>query len=187
MESLYVLQLEGGKYYVGKTTNVPIRYKQHKEGHGSVWTSMYRPLKIVEVRRLKDEYDENNTTKQYMKKYGVDNVRGGAYCQIDISNNTKLHLEQELNSNLNKCYRCGETGHYAKECDVVWECEFCPREFTSRELCLSHENMCQGQLGCCYRCARQGHYTHDCYAKTYANGGYIYDVRYPISIENGNY
>lgn len=175
METLYVLQLEDGKYYVGKSNNVPNRYKQHKDGLGSAWTKKYRPVKILEVRSLKDEHDENNTTKDYMKRFGIENVRGGAYCQVDLLDSTIEHLELELNSSSDKCYTCGKPGHFARYCqeEIVWKCEFCPREFSSEKLCLAHEDSCQGQLGCCYRCGRTSHYSPDCYAKTHVNGRYL--------------
>lgn len=176
METLYVLQLEDGKYYVGKTSNFPVRYKQHKDGLGSSWTSKYRPLRVSEVRTLKDEYDENNTTKDYMKKYGINNVRGGAYCQIELPEGVEKVIQHELNASTNNCYACGKTGHFAADCveeEIVYQCEFCPREFKTEKLCLAHEDSCQGQLGCCYRCGRTSHYSPDCYAKTHINGRYL--------------
>jgi hypothetical protein len=47
--SLYVLELEGGKYYIGTANKVSDRWKEHKEGIGSAWTSIHRPLRILEV------------------------------------------------------------------------------------------------------------------------------------------
>jgi predicted GIY-YIG superfamily endonuclease len=41
METVYVLQLEDGKYYVGKTADLPKRFKEHREGNGAAWTINY--------------------------------------------------------------------------------------------------------------------------------------------------
>lgn len=35
---IYTLQLEKNKYYVGKTTNLEKRLKEHFNGFGSEWT-----------------------------------------------------------------------------------------------------------------------------------------------------
>ncbi len=150
MEMLYVLLLENDKYYVGKTTNVQFRFAQHVTGSGSAWTLKHKPIGIIELRKLKDNYDENNTTKDYMKRYGVDNVRGGSYCQVDLLKTTKLYLEQEFNSSKDACYTCGKTGHFSNTC--------------SRKKEIS-----------CFRCGRTSHLISNCYATTHADGTYIYD------------
>lgn len=116
MESLYVLQLENNKWYVGKTTDIAARFKQHASGAGSAWTKNYKPLKIVETRRLKDQYDETNTTKEYMKKYGVDNVRGGAYVQIVLPDDVEKVLKMELRGDSDTCFKCNLKGHFASKC-----------------------------------------------------------------------
>jgi predicted GIY-YIG superfamily endonuclease len=104
---IYVLRLRQGKYYVGKSNNVSERYKQHCSGKGSEWTRLYCPLQLVERICEQSEHDENNITKNLMKKYGVDNVRGGSYCQIILSDAVKLVLETELNGIKDLCYSCG--------------------------------------------------------------------------------
>lgn len=38
MVYIYILQLEKGKYYVGKTNNPKFRINNHFDSNGSVWT-----------------------------------------------------------------------------------------------------------------------------------------------------
>jgi predicted GIY-YIG superfamily endonuclease len=185
MEQLYVLQLAGGKYYVGKTKNVADRYKQHIAGDGAAWTRKYSPTKLVTTRGLKGEHDETNTTKDLMKKYGVDNVRGGAYVSIEIDEATKSVLEREFRGDNDKCFKCGQGGHFANRCPVVveevnmWGCEYCDKEFTSMTRAIAHERRCTSKpqprsakksTGVCYRCGRTSHYSNACYAKTDTDG-----------------
>jgi predicted GIY-YIG superfamily endonuclease len=116
MEQVYVLQLANNKYYVGKTTDVMKRFNEHKSGSGSAWTKLHAPKKILECRPLNNDHDENNLTKDYMKKYGIENVRGGAYTQTSLPDHVKTVLNTELRSNKDTCYKCGEAGHFANAC-----------------------------------------------------------------------
>lgn len=177
MEELYVLQLKNGKYYVGKTTDFNRRYQEHKTGSGSSWTSLHKPVKVVELRTLKDEHDENNTTKEYMKKYGIDNVRGGSYTQVSLPENFKSTLQVEIRGNTNACFKCGLQGHFARDCDTeeitIYECSNCHREFETmgsfnRHVCKT--TVSSIQRGACFRCGRQGHWADDCYATYHAKG-----------------
>jgi cellular nucleic acid-binding protein len=197
MEQLYVLQLANNKYYVGKTTDVIKRFNEHKSGSGSAWTKLHAPKKILECRPLNNHHDENNLTKDYMKKYGVENVRGGAYTQTSLPETVKSVLNTELNSTKDTCYKCGQTGHFAARCKKVekeeeeeeeeeeqmyWGCDYChERTFTTEYGCRVHERSCKKKQveiiyespkksGNCYKCGRSGHYSPECYARTHVDG-----------------
>ena len=86
MKFIYVLQLENGNFYVG-ATNTPLRrIKTHFEGKGPQWTQVNKPIDIYEVKTNCDNYSEQNTTLDYMKIYGVENVRGGQYTNCQLKN-----------------------------------------------------------------------------------------------------
>ena len=82
---LYVLKLEHGKYYVGITSKTPeIRFRQHVKGTmGAAWTRKHKPQRILDRKDLgfttfaKAESYENKVVRKYIKKYDIDNVRGG--------------------------------------------------------------------------------------------------------------
>jgi predicted GIY-YIG superfamily endonuclease len=179
-EYIYVLELENNKWYVGKSLNVPKRFQEHLEGKGSSWTKKHKPIRIIEFKLIVSQHDENNLTKDYMKKYGIQNVRGGSYTQIELSPEITDIIQKEFNGNADKCYKCQKYGHFANKCteeseeELVWECSYCDREFTTKFGCIVHEKSCSTKTstkkGGCYRCGRDGHYSSDCYASRHVKG-----------------
>jgi hypothetical protein len=73
-------------------------------------------MKVVEVKKFADEFDEDKYTKMYMKKYGIDRVRGGSYTQMNLPEYSKQTLEKELCSASDLCFRCNRPGHFANKC-----------------------------------------------------------------------
>ena len=57
-----------------------------------------------------------NFAKDYMKKYGIQNVRGGSYTQIELSPEITDIIQKEFNGNADKCYKCQKYGHFANKC-----------------------------------------------------------------------
>lgn len=79
---IYILYLEYGKIYIGKTTNFKFRMKQHWGGKGSEVTKKFKPLysQILDTCNGFFSNDiEQKYTKEYIKKYGYKFVRGGSY------------------------------------------------------------------------------------------------------------
>ena len=186
--NIYVLRLEGGRYYVGRTDNINKRYEQHMSGNGSAWTRKYKPIAIAKTIEHASSYDEDRYVKEYMGIYGIHNVRGGSYVQLELTEAQKDSLILEIRGASDKCTRCGRPGHFVKDCyaktemkldelDQEWECSFCDRTFTTKFGCGVHEKSCKVKNkktltkdSVCYRCGRPGHYSPDCYARTHSKG-----------------
>ncbi|MEJ8857849.1 GIY-YIG nuclease family protein [Variovorax robiniae] len=86
---LYVLALAGGKHYVGITSNMDRRFRQHAEGKAARWTALHPVQGLsysfnTSTRSSRTaELIEDQATIALMVKHGVDNVRGGHFCSID--------------------------------------------------------------------------------------------------------
>ena len=116
MVFIYILQLEQGKYYVGKTTNYTFRLEKHFGCGGSAWTKKYKPINVLELIPDCDNFDEDKHTLKCMEKYGINNVRGGSFCEIKLSDNNIITLNQMIKGVTDKCYICGKLDHFANDC-----------------------------------------------------------------------
>lgn len=82
---LYILKLEGEKWYVGITSKPPEeRFREHKlHIRGAYWTMEHKPISIEltedlgVVSKAHAEKYENKVTRSLMKERGINNVRGG--------------------------------------------------------------------------------------------------------------
>ena len=159
---IYVLRLEGGRYYIGKSDNVMNRYQQHLNGSGSAWTRKYKPISFEKTIENASPFEEDKITKEYMSKYGIDKVRGGSYVEVELSEFHTEALKMEIWAAKDLCTQCGRPGHFVKNChaktdvtgnkieyeesdeeDNEWECEYCDRTFTTEFGCIVHERSCK--------------------------------------------
>jgi len=124
---VYVLALADGKWYVGKTRRADpqARIAEHfaspgdarGQRKGSAWTQLHRPLAVEAIHPDCDDFDEDKHTKRYMAHYGIENVRGGAYCRTEIDPRTQEFLRNEIRAAQDMCFSCGGEGHYASSCE----------------------------------------------------------------------
>jgi len=163
LTTIYILRLEAGRFYIGKSNNVATRYLEHLNGNGSAWTRLYKPISLDRTIQKASPFDEDKYTKEYMSKYGIDKVRGGSYVQVVLSEADKRSIEKEIWGAKNACTNCGRTNHFVADC-------------------YARTNVRGDTIGdedeedeTCYRCGRIGHESVECYAQTDIHGVIIDD------------
>jgi len=131
--SLYVIKASSTtdtKYYVGISQNVDERLDKHFCGNSGVaWVQKYlnegrswvvheivKPVIIDGITHDCTEFAENVLTKEYMSTYGIENVRGGRWSQIDLKPFVVEELTMEFRSAKGLCFVCGFPGHQSREC-----------------------------------------------------------------------
>jgi len=114
---IYVLKCQQNKYYIGRTSNPQNRFDQHLSGCASQWTKLF-PVEQKVLEFQGDVFDEDKLTKVYMSRYGIENVRGGAYSNVHLNSEQLYCLEKELRNAKSACFHCGSLAHFAKDCHM---------------------------------------------------------------------
>ena len=117
--TVYILQLEDRKYYVGKSDDPLKRFEEHKTGQGAAWTRLHPPIDIYKTFPGSGPFDEDKITKEMMAKYGIDAVRGGSYVTVELGAAQRKALQQELWAAKDCCTRCGREGHFIAACHAA--------------------------------------------------------------------
>lgn len=155
-EYVYLLELQNGKYYVGRTNNVTRRVQQHNGESDAEWVRLHCFVRLISSQPISSRLEEDLEVKKAMLQYGIDNVRGGTYSTIFLSEQTTAILKQELVHAEDKCFNCGGKDHYLSACPLS-------RKASQVEVEKSN----------CTRCGRNTHTADKCFAVNRFDGAPI--------------
>lgn len=158
---IYILKLEQGKFYIGKSKNPEERYRHHCEGNGSEWTKLYKPIEIISVLPCEYLFDEDKYTLEYMLLYGIENVRGGNYSKITLEEMDINYINKLFNGVKDGCYKCGDTSHFIKDCPL--NKPLCYRCGIFGHYAASCTALKKDYL--CFKCKQPGHFSSSCHIR----------------------
>jgi len=123
--SVYVLELEQGRVYVGSSKDVKRRVEQHLAGTGSAYTRVYKPTGVLLPRlgNVGGEGDaaERDETLRYMMLRGIPYVRGWKFVQVVMPPSDFDEAEANIRELFNLCRRCGYQGHFVTQCKANFD------------------------------------------------------------------
>lgn len=116
MVTIYILNLKHNKLYVGRTNNIDFRLDDHFNNCGSYWTKKHKPQSVKEIYKNCTNYDEDKYTIMMMAQYGINNVRGGSFTKINLTNNEICIINKMINNANDICFKCHMNNHFAIDC-----------------------------------------------------------------------
>lgn len=123
---VYVLLLEGGKYYVGESLYVDKRISAHKKGKGAAWTKNNRVISNLQpITKKQESFWELKETLERFKLHGIDNVRGSMFTSPYGLSSTDKYIAGQLYCELNNlCRKCGSSDHFIGNCRATEAAEW---------------------------------------------------------------
>lgn len=123
MSTVYALELENKKFYIGATSKID----ELKKGFSkfqitSQWVKIHKPLKLLEEYSA-DDITKSSLVKYYMIMHGIENVRGGGY--------NSLTLKASMIQNIQKLLDNVTVEMSIDEMNNIWESKKINRRFSS--------------------------------------------------------
>lgn len=102
---IHILKLDKNKFFIFESyydNDYTLLNKLIKE---SDWIKEY-PFNSI-IKSNLTEYDVNLWTLKYMYQFGIENVRGGIYSHLNLSNDTINEIKEIINTYITIC-QCGK-------------------------------------------------------------------------------
>ena len=116
---VYVLELSGGNFYVGKSEDIESRISQHEKGSGAAWAKIHPIIGRVDtITQKMDDLEswERAETLELAHKYGIEKVRGHMWTQNILTEQKKNEFIGQIRERRDLCRKCGSPDHMISSC-----------------------------------------------------------------------
>lgn len=141
MVTVCVWKLESQKFFITAFSRQMLeKYYQ--------WLIIYPLIEIIKTfENVTVDYDY--IVLNYMKKYGIENVRGGYFHHCDLLERDKIYLKNELQKLCSFCYMSGKNCCSKKTVNrhFLDSCIFCDSETHYSSDCLLYTNVIEMEDG----------------------------------------
>jgi hypothetical protein len=118
--TIYALRLVGGYFYVGRSESdegADLRIEDHKNTAGGCkWTAKHPFESVMFKKSGCSPFAEDMETLILMQQEGIDNVRGGTFCNIAMEQYQYRAAKDMIVSATGACYKCLKKGHCRRDC-----------------------------------------------------------------------
>jgi len=127
-KGIYVLKLNDGCMYVGKSDNIDARIEQHRNGSAkcAAWCNRHTRSSALQVEKPRtppsgDDLNawEQNETLVQMMVHGFDKVRGWRFTKCDpLEYEDLITIKALIPEAADVCRKCGIKGHFVTSCSA---------------------------------------------------------------------
>lgn len=104
---IHILKLEENKFFIVQSKQNVIKTINNFKKI-SDWIQKYPYRSIMKEDLDPNQYSVNIWTLKYIEKFGLDNVRGGSFYQLNLSDKQKDLINYNLNLYIKICIQCNK-------------------------------------------------------------------------------
>lgn len=83
--TVFLVRLENNRFYVGASVDPQKAYLTLCEGLGGAWTTLHRPLELMEMYPGVPVTEVDTIVRKQMDVRGIENVRGGSWEAVTLT------------------------------------------------------------------------------------------------------
>lgn len=114
--TVYCFLLKDDRYYIAHMCSTDVISEFVSRNAHTDWFKKYPFVKVLGRKTNCTQFDADMYLVAAMRKFGLENVRGGNFSSMRLSRDDRTSLKVFIETACDYCYICHEHGHFAKQC-----------------------------------------------------------------------